>query len=135
MIRFHYRLDSPEGQGSTQYVDADNKTQARKVIGESYRADTPRAAARSGFIPFSKCRIVWLDEEGEAPITQADRDELHEWVQPSENPLAISDPRIGMLMREGQTVYYAFLRGDYDNGYFEGDLQAVTSALNSPVSD
>lgn len=38
------------------------------------------------------------------------------------------DPRIGMLMREGTTVHYAFLDG-YDQPAFEGTLEAVEEAL------
>lgn len=38
------------------------------------------------------------------------------------------DPRIGMLMREGTTVHYAFLEG-YDQPAFEGTLEAVEEAL------
>lgn len=38
------------------------------------------------------------------------------------------DPRIGMLMRAGTTVHYAFVNG-YDQPAFEGPLEAVEAAL------
>ena len=136
MLRLFYRLDSPEGQGQEDYVDAKNKTEARQIIAQAYRQDTPRAAARSGFIPFGKCTIVWLREE-ELGSSTLDDDCFDESVdfkgeeQESLQPLAISDPRIGLLICEGKPVYYAYLKGDYENGYFEGSLKAVEDALAS----
>lgn len=136
MLRLFYRLDSHEGQGHEDYVDAKNKTEARQIIAEAYRQDTPRAAARSGFIPFGKCTIVWLREE-ELGSSSHDDDffeetsDLKREEQGSQQPLAISDPRIGLLIREGKPVYYAYLKGDYENGYFEGPLKAVEDALAS----
>lgn len=134
MLRLFYRLDSPEGQGQEDYVDAKNKTEARQIIAQAYRQDTPRAAARSGFIPFGKCTIVWLREEELGSSTLDDdyfeeSGDLKEEDQGSQPPLAISDPRIGLLIREGKPVYYAYLKGDYENGYFEGSLKAVEDAL------
>ena len=44
------------------------------------------------------------------------------------NPQRPQDPRIGVLMREGRTVYYAFVRG-YGQPATEGSLETVEAAL------
>lgn len=140
MPRYHYELDPKNGHIIRSYVDADNKTEARQMIAQAYREDTPRSASRSGFVPFHKCKLTW-DEA----VSAGDYDDAEYRFQtiPGEaldngfegggrlrdnNPLAPSDPRIGVLMKQGHPVYYAHLNAN-DDGYFEGALVEVEQAL------
>lgn len=61
---FRYTLTSKEWYGGDQYgvIEAHNKTEARKLIAEAYRQDTPRNAKACGFVPWSAVKIVWEDE-------------------------------------------------------------------------
>lgn len=43
------------------------------------------------------------------------------------------DPRIGMLIRAGQPLYYAFVNG-YGAGAIEGSLGAIEQALGLPIT-
>lgn len=64
MQTFRYTLTSKEWYGGDQYgvIEAYNKTEARKLIAEAYRQDTPRNAKACGFVPWSAVKIVWEDE-------------------------------------------------------------------------
>lgn len=59
---FRYTLTSKEGYDQYGFIDAHNKTEARKLIAEAYREDTPRNAKACGYIPWSEIKIVWEDE-------------------------------------------------------------------------
>lgn len=59
MKRYTYRLDHPTERGATEFVVAENKTEARQLIREAYRASTPTGPA---FLSFASHTIVWLGE-------------------------------------------------------------------------
>jgi len=61
---FRYTLTSKEWCGADQYgvMEAYNKTEARKLIAEAYRQDTPRNAKACGFVPWSQVKIIWEEE-------------------------------------------------------------------------
>ena len=134
---FRYQLITPDETLREESVVARNKTEARELIGRAYREETPRQAKRSGFHPFSACRIEWTDEvELSADLqTEIAHAQAEEPTSPAE---PITDSRVGMLMREGRPVFYAYLNDDYENGYVEGNASTVTEALQhskSPVSN
>jgi len=60
MKTFRYTLTSNEWHRD-QYgsIEAETKTEARKLIAEAYRQDTPRNARACGFVPWSAVKIVW----------------------------------------------------------------------------
>jgi len=132
-FEFRYQLITPDETLREESVVARNKTEARELIGRAYREETPRQAKRSGFHPFSACRIEWTDvvdlsTDLQTAIAHAQAEE------PTSAAEAITDPRVGMLMREGKPVFYAFLNEDYENGYVEGNVGAVSLALQNSQS-
>lgn len=127
---FRYILQLPSYTYPEDSVEAANKTEARKLIAQAYRADTPRDASRSGFVPFHKCKIVWVDgDEGvvsDAMEFDAGVDTLSECTQ-----RFAPHPNIGELCRDGKQVFYTVINGNSDSGYFEGSYQEVLDKLNS----
>ncbi|HEY0820826.1 MAG TPA: hypothetical protein VGD46_18705 [Rhizobacter sp.] len=141
LTRFYYVLHAPEYAHPETYVDASNRTEARREIARAYRADVPRDAARSGYVAFHKCRIVWTHDE---PVPLADwladdfaderaqaSDEADDAPAATRPEGAMLDPRVGVLMRAGRPVYYAYRDGDYAHGYVEGPLPTVMQALGA----
>jgi hypothetical protein len=128
----HYILHTPDHSYPQDSVLAENKTEARKMISDAYRQDTPRQATASGFHPFSKCRIEWIEEERQ----YADERDLDipsdviisldvEREKGSDTPL---DPRIGILQSNGSLTYYAHIGAHRE--YKEGSLEYVQSLLD-----
>lgn len=136
---YRYILHLPDYSYPADRINAANKTEARKLIAQAYRVDTPRSAASAGFVPFSKAKIEWLDEDkhhGRDTTGDLEHDTLAEWSQRGAAALLIApetplDPRIGQLCKEGSAVYYAYLNGDYEHGYVEGSLIDVTHQLKA----
>lgn len=149
LTRFFFLLHAPTHTHPESYVDAQNKTEARALIARAYRADTPRAAAASGYTPFHHCRIEWTRDEAVVPQRSgaqwwADGDGPDNGELAALTPLeaeavrcegatvlppSLRDPRIGILMRTGKAVYYHYRDSDYQHGYHEGTLLTVVRAL------
>lgn len=129
---FRYQLDPQNGSVIEGFVTADNKTEARKQIAQDYRRDTPSRAAESGFVPYHKCKLIWLDD---TECSQHDHQEMNSGAegeaQLEADPLDIPDPRIGFLIRNGSPVYYTYLNSDYKNGYREGGLKEIMTLLEN----
>ncbi|MFK4136798.1 hypothetical protein ACI2KR_31710 [Pseudomonas luteola] len=135
MKRFFYVLSTPVYSYPEDHVDARNKTEARKIIGESHRANTPSQAKRSGFYAFHDCSIQWIREvDLDDESSEHSLDNEISFVD-SYAPEHSDDPRVGVLIREGKPVYYGYLSGDYQNGYFEGDRASVEAALVAAETD
>lgn len=133
---FRYQLDPQNGFIIEGAITAENKTVARKQIAQDYRRDTPSKAAESGFVPYHKCKLIWLDEpeysrHAHREIDSSRGTEGREGREGREGhqPLEISDPRIGLLIRNGSPVYYTYLNSDYKNGYREGSLNDIIETL------
>ena len=132
MPTFRYQLDPKNGFVIEGSVTAENKTEARKQIAQDYRRDTPSKAVESGFVPYHKCKLIWLDDPEYSRHVHCEMDTYTDPVEAKkEHPLEISDPRIGLLIRNGSPVYYAYLNSDYKNGYREGGLKEIMTLLEN----
>ncbi len=56
---FDKRFGGEIGDGGGEVVEAESRTEARKIMARYWKRDTPRDARNHGFVPWRDVRIVW----------------------------------------------------------------------------
>jgi hypothetical protein len=59
---FDRRFGKEIGYHGGEVIEAENRTEARKLLAKSWKLETPREARAHGFVPWRDVRIEWVVE-------------------------------------------------------------------------